>query len=119
MPFVRTSKRRNVRLESSLEKCLSKYESRSSSRTSALKTFWNRQSALFLIESTSLLTWFWSPAQPSAMRYYLGCTLVLKKSPPPAKAAPCRAPTRAISVTLSYGQAAVNLRSPPPTTKSN
>ncbi|GBP63385.1 hypothetical protein EVAR_56496_1 [Eumeta japonica] len=42
-----------------------------------------------------------------------------KMSPPLSKAAPRRAPTRAVSTTLSYARGATGPRSVPPATKPN
>ncbi|GBP31348.1 hypothetical protein EVAR_13467_1 [Eumeta japonica] len=48
---------------------------------------------------------------------YLGCPRAPKRAPPPEKAAPRRAPARAVSSTLSY--AAAGPRNAPPAAKNN
>ncbi|GBP44703.1 Nucleic-acid-binding protein from transposon X-element [Eumeta japonica] len=50
---------------------------------------------------------------------YLGCPRAPKRAPPPEKAAPCRAPARAVSSTLSYARAAAGPRNAPPAAKNN
>ncbi|GBP46496.1 Nucleic-acid-binding protein from transposon X-element [Eumeta japonica] len=50
---------------------------------------------------------------------YLGCPRAPKRAPPPEKAAPRRAPARAVSSTLSYARAAAGPRNAPPAAKNN
>ncbi|GBP50545.1 Nucleic-acid-binding protein from transposon X-element [Eumeta japonica] len=49
---------------------------------------------------------------------YLGCPRAPKRAPPPEKAAPRRAPARAVSSTLSYARAAAGPRNAPPAAKN-
>ncbi|GBP14698.1 Nucleic-acid-binding protein from transposon X-element [Eumeta japonica] len=49
---------------------------------------------------------------------YLGCPRAPKRTPPPEKAAPRRAPARAVSSTLSYARAAAGPRNAPPAAKT-
>ncbi|GBP07603.1 Nucleic-acid-binding protein from transposon X-element [Eumeta japonica] len=50
---------------------------------------------------------------------YLGCPRAPKRAPPPEKAAPRRAPARAVLSTLTYARAAAGPRNAPPAAKNN